>query len=204
MTMPLDAVRSAHGRLVAGRRVRALATAIAPLVGQSWHLLDVGAGDGRLADLLRRRVAESRVEGYDVLPRADAAIPVHPFGGRVIPAGDASADAVLLADVLHHTDDPMVLLREAARVARTAVIIKDHRTSRPLARPVLRVMDWAGNRAHGVALPYNYWSHARWCAAFDTLGLRLVHYQTVLGLYPWPADWLFERGLHFVARLDRD
>lgn len=201
MTSAIDAVGSMHGRVVAGRRVRAIAAAVAPLVDAGWRVLDVGAGDGRLGALVQRLAPGVRLEGYDVLPREDASIPVRPFDGRRLPVGDRSVDAVLLADVLHHTDDPMILLREAKRVARTAIIIKDHRTSRPLARATLRVMDWVGNRPHGVALPYNYWSFERWSAAFDELDLKLVHYQTDLGLYPRPVDWIFERGLHFVARL---
>ncbi len=30
---------------------------------------------------------------------------------------------------------------------------------------------------------------------------KVDHYQTRLGLCPWPARWLFETGLHFLARL---
>ena len=80
-------------------------------------------------------------------------------------------------------------------------IIKDHRLSRPGAKTVLRFMDWVGNRAHGVNLPYDYWSEATWRAAWERLRLSVEHYETRLGLYPPPARWLFESGLHFVARL---
>ena len=100
--------------------------------------------------------------------------------------------------------DRYFLLREAARVAGKAIILKDHRLSRPLAGPTLRFMDWIGNRPHGVALPYNYWPLHRWREAWAALGLNLDHYQTRIGLYPGPARWLFEHGLHFVARLTPD
>jgi hypothetical protein len=52
-----------------------------------------------------------------------------------------------------------------------------------------------------VALPYNYWPEERWKQAFEQLGLRIDHWQSRLGLYPAPASWLFERKLHFVAKL---
>ena len=107
----------------------------------------------------------------------------------------------MLVDVLHHTDDPGVLLTEAARVARHAVLIKDHRTARPAAIPTLRFLDWMGNRAHGVPLPYNYWSEERWRAEWAERDLAVERFETRLGIYPWPAHWLFETGLHFVARL---
>jgi hypothetical protein len=64
-------------------------------------------------------------------------------------------------------------------------------------------MDWLGNAHHGVALPYNYWTKAQWYGAFSRLGLRVTDIENSLGLYPAPASWLFDRGLHFVARLER-
>ncbi len=201
MARILRMVGAAHGKLVHDRRVRALASVIAPLIGPRWTVLDVGCGDGRLAALIREQVAGIRIEGCDLLVRQDTAIPVQPFDGRRIPQARRSVDAVMMIDVLHHTEDPMVLLREAGRVARRAIILKDHRLDRPLAGPTLRFMDWVGNRPHGVALPYNYWPQRRWREAWATLGLDLDHYQTRIGLYPLPARWIFESGLHFVARL---
>ena len=80
----------------------------------------------------------------------------------------------MLVDVLHQTDDPMNLLREAVRVARQAIVIKDHLLQGAFAYPTLRFMDWVGNARHGVALPYNYWTPAEWHGAFDKLGLAVI------------------------------
>lgn len=124
---------------------------------------------------------------YSVLPKAAA--------------HKALLDVVLFVDVLHHTDDPAVLLREAARVAKRAVILKDHARDAFLSGPTLRFMDWVGNAHHGVALPYNYWSSSQWQKAFRDIGLKSEHWQAKLGLYPFPASLFFDRSLHFVARL---
>ncbi len=102
---------------------------------------------------------------------------------------------------MHHTDDPMILLREAKRVARKVILLKDHTLGGPLAYSTLRFMDWVGNAHHGVALPYNYWSEARWRDAFATLHLTVQQWRPRLGLYPFPASLLFERHLHFIAQL---
>lgn len=189
-----------HGRLVHGRRVRKLAEALAPLFEPGWRVVDVGCGDGKLGALVAEQ-AHVTLEGYERFPRPGAAIPVHAFDGERLPLEDDGVDAVMLVDVLHHTDDPMVLLREAARVARRAVVLKDHRMERPLAGLTLRFMDWVGNRPHGVPLPYHYWPEARWRAAWQELGLVPEAFRTRLDLYPGPARWVFESGLHFVARL---
>jgi SAM-dependent methyltransferase len=141
------------------------------------------------------------VHGIDVLVRGETHIPVLPFDGRSIPHPDRSFDVVLFVDVLHHTDDPTLLLREAARVARRCIILKDHTRDGLLAGPTLRFMDRVGNARHGVTLPYNYWPKARWLAAFEQLGLTIEAWHSDLHLYPWWADWMFGRSLHFLARI---
>jgi SAM-dependent methyltransferase len=108
----------------------------------------------------------------------------------------------MFVDVLHHTDDPEVLIAEAARVARRSIVIKDHTKDGLLAGRTLAFMDWVGNARHGVALPYNYWPRRRWQEMADRRGLRVERWIDRLGLYPWWARWVFERKLHFVARLD--
>ena len=191
-----------HGGLVHPRRVRVLAGHIAPLFPPNARVLDVGCGDGALAAALLDLRRDLTLSGLDVKARPAARIPVTAFDGRTIPHAAASFDVTLLVDVLHHTDDPRVLLREARRVAR-AVVLKDHLLNGWLAGPTLRAMDWAGNAPHGVALPYNYWTEAQWREAFAALGLRATWRETDLRLYPRPLDWLCGRGLHFLARLER-
>jgi SAM-dependent methyltransferase len=143
-----------------------------------------------------------QVRGVDVLVRRQTQIPVEAFDGRRLPYADSTFDAALIVDVLHHTDDPAELLREAARVA-PVVVVKDHLADPILAVSRLRFMDWVGNARHGVRLPYNYWTRARWDEAFRVLGLSVETWRSPLGLYPWPASWIFDRGLHFAARLSR-
>ncbi|HSI32306.1 MAG: class I SAM-dependent methyltransferase [Phycisphaerae bacterium] len=190
-----------HGGVVHTRRVRVLADRIAPLFPQNARVLDIGCGDGLLAKLLMERRPDVTIEGVDVLVREGTHIPVRPFDGKTIDAPDKSFDATLFVDVLHHTDDAGVLVAEAKRLSRNCVVIKDHTRNGLLAGPTLRFMDRVGNARYGVALPYNYLSKAEWDALFARQGLKVEHWEKRLGLYPWPASWVFGRGLHFVARL---
>ena len=193
---------AAHDRLVYGRRIRVLARHLAELLPRGAQVLDVGAGDG----LLARRVLDARpdltMRGVDILVRPRTHVPVEPFDGITLPFPDDAFDAVMMVDVLHHASDQQRLLREVSRVARAAVVIKDHLVLGALAEPTLRFMDWVGNARHGVALPYAYWSPARWREALADAGLRVVEQRQRLGLYPWPVSLVFERGLHFVALLE--
>ncbi len=199
----LEALATFHSKTVLKRRVSVLAEAIGPLIPPGSRIIDLGCGDGALSASIVTRTQGVTIEGYEALVRGECCIPVHAFDGTHVPLDDASVDGVLLADVLHHTEDPMVLMREAVRVARHFIIIKDHRTSRMGAVPLLRFMDWVGNRAHHVALPYNYWSEAQWHQAWHALETNVEYHKTKLGLYPRPANWLFEHGLHFLAKLSK-
>lgn len=164
-------------------------------------VLDVGCGDGTIDAVIGETVPGLSLRGIDVLVRPRTSIPVEPFDGKHLPLPDLSVDAVMFIDVLHHTADQMVLLREASRVARKLVLIKDHTMDGPLAYPTLRLMDWVGNAQHGVALPYNYWPERRWREAFATLNMAITRWDARLGLYPFPGSLVFERGLHFIAAL---
>jgi SAM-dependent methyltransferase len=192
-----------HGRLVHRRRVRVIADVLARWLPEQGLVIDVGCGDGLVAAQIHARRPGLRIEGYDVLARADAAIPVHRFDGRRLPLADRAVDAVLLVDVLHHCESPGEMLKEAMRVSRGTVLVKDHRLSHPGARALLTAMDWVGNRPHGVVLPYNYWDEKAWREAWAELGLHPSRYQAHLGLYPFPFSLLLDSGLHFAAALER-
>ena len=191
-----------HGRSAYDQRVHTLASHLAELIPQKAKVLDIGCGDGLIAHLIMQRRPEVKITGVDVLLREKTFIPIETFDGRVVPFTDDSFDVAMFVDVLHHTEDPMILLREAVRVAREVVVIKDHTCNGLLAGPTLRFMDWVGNAHHGVALPYNYWSQRKWLEVFDSLDLTISVWRRELGLYARPANWIFGRSLHFVARLD--
>ena len=196
------AIERLHEGYVSSRRVRRLSAQLAPLIPERAAVLDVGCGDGLLAALIVRQRPDISLQGLDALVRPKTGIPVRYFDGRVIPYAPGSFDAVLLVDTLHHAEDPMALLREAVRVTRRTLVIKDHTCEGIFAWQTLRFMDRVGNARHGVALPYTYWPKRKWLEAFASLGLTLAEWRQRLGLYPWPANWVFERSLHFIARLD--
>ena len=197
----MNPVEQVHQNYVLSRRVRILAGHLAQLLPPGASVLDVGSGDGLLALELLRRRPDVRIQGVEVRPRTPTVIPVAPFDGRSLPFDDASFDVLMLVDVLHHAEDPKLLLREAARVARGTILIKDHTCDRFLAVPTLRFMDRIGNARHGVALPYRYWRRQTWLDSFLALGLKVKLWKNDLGLYPFPANWLFGGSLHFLAQV---
>lgn len=191
----------AHDRVYA-RRIRVLASHLANMIPHDATVLDVGSGDGALAHRVMQSRPDLEFTGVDVLVRPGTLIPVERFDGTRLPFPDDAFDVVTLIDVLHHATDQTALLRDIARVAKRAVLIKDHIVAGWLAHPTLRFMDWVGNARHGVALPYAYWTEAQWRDNLATAGLRIRDRRDHLGLYAWPLSLVFERGLHFMARLE--
>ena len=194
-------IGQAHEKMVFNRRVRVLVDKIGGLLPTGAQMLDVGTGDGQIAKMIGERQTGTSVEGIDIMKRGTVHIPVTLFDGMTIPMDDNSVDVVTFVDVLHHTDDPQRLISEAARVARKAIIIKDHLSENKLDHLTLRVMDWVGNAPHGVVLPYNYAPRRDWDHWFATAGLATDKFVTDIPLYPAPLSWVFGRKLHFIARL---
>jgi SAM-dependent methyltransferase len=201
--MHMSAIGVLHEKLVFNRRVETLATWFAQLAPPSARILDVGCGDGLISAVLQSRRPDLILRGIDVLPRNHTHIPVEIFDGSLIPFADQSFDTVLFSDVLHHTPDPAILLREARRVSAHSVLLKDHNRNGLAASARLRFMDYVGNSRFGVALPYNYWTDAQWRDAWQEIGLYPEKIITQIGLYPTPLNWFFGAKLHFIALLTR-
>jgi SAM-dependent methyltransferase len=183
------------------RRARRLAALLGPCIDPPCTVLDIGCGDGLLDHLIQDARPGVRITGIDIARRPRTYIEVAVFDGARTPYPDGAFDTVMLVDVLHHCQDPLGLLREARRVCRGKLLIKDHQAARSLDHRVLRFMDWFGNARDGVPLPYRYWTRAEWDKAFRAAGLEVRRFEERLQLYPWGLRLLFDRRLHFLATL---
>jgi SAM-dependent methyltransferase len=199
----MSIIGKTHTKFIYSRRVNVLASRLSVLLPPNAKVLDVGCGDGIIDSLIMQRRPDVSIFGVDVLLRDCTYIQVITFDGQTIPYDTKSFDVVMFVDVLHHADNPESLLQEAKRVSRDAIVLKDHTKEGILSGITLRLMDWVGNAYHGVVLPYNYWTEVQWRESFKSLGLRVKYWDARIGLYPWPANWLFDRSLHFIAKLEK-
>jgi SAM-dependent methyltransferase len=198
---PLSWIGRWHHAFVFKRRTRVLAEMLAAQIPQRASVLDIGCGDGTIGSLIAQLRPDIAIQGVEFLVRPGCKITCHPFDGSSLPFADASFDVCLFVDVLHHTQDPAVLLREAVRVSRSFVLLKDHLDENFLDDMTLRFMDWVGNRPHGVVLTYNYQSRKEWAEHFSECGLEEVSWTTQVLLYPPPFSLVVGRRLHFVSLL---
>lgn len=192
-----------HEGYVYNRRTKVLSDEMERLLPKTGRVLDVGCGDGLISKRIQEKRAGITVEGIDVLLRPKTHIPVRQFDGQHLPYADGSFDAVMFIDVLHHTNDPTGLIREAVRVSKSLLLFKDHTRDGFLAGSTLRFMDWVGNARYGVSIPANYWSEKSWRDVFAQLDLTPKYWTQDVPLYPWWASWMFGRSLHFIASLTK-
>ena len=161
---------------------------LAPHLEPGMEVLDLGAGTGRIASWLERRVgirptlADVVDYGNRVgdLPFIQMADPLR------VPAADDSFDAAIILFVLHHMErweDQERLVAEAARVARRLLVIEDTPTSR-VDRWFNMAWDWMLNLRHGVPTPFTFRSPEGWRDVFERAGLKVLHAETYRSRWP--------------------
>ncbi len=196
-------LESIHRRVIFERRVRVLAESLAAQIPPGASVLDIGCGDGAVASLIQRHLPSVTIQGIEIAPRPSCQIECVPFDGVTIPYPPESFDVCLFVDVLHHSHSIAALLSEACRVSRRLVLIKDHLQENALDFKTLQIMDWVGNRPHGVVLPYNYQTRAQWKQSLSNAGLSVRDWQDRIAIYRFPMSALFGRRLHFIALLEK-
>lgn len=196
-----DIVEKVHALFVFSRRTSVLSSLIANMLPPDSRILDIGCGDGTIDRKIMSMRSDVKITGLDILKRKKTLVPVIIFNGKTIPSADNSYDAILLIDVLHHTSNPDALLKEAVRVSKKSVIIKDHFLRGRMSSYILRCMDWIGNESHNVNLPYNYYTHERWEKAFKKFNLHKEQVITQLNTYPFLLNVVFGRNYHFLSKL---
>jgi ubiquinone/menaquinone biosynthesis C-methylase UbiE len=164
-------------------------------------VLDVGCGNGRLSAGVLESRSDLHIEGVDIDSVPESVIPIRRYNGIEIPCPDDSWDVCMANDVIHHCEDPRAILKEMRRVARTAIVLKDHIADSFVDFQFLKFMDWVGNAGYGTPLPYNFLSTKEWEDLFEELGLEELQMETNLSLYPPALLGILDRKMHFLTVL---
>jgi SAM-dependent methyltransferase len=205
-----------HHRAVRLPRAGRVAAALARQIGRAGSLLDVGCDDSRVARRVAELVGAERVVGVDIEvtatgePAADQGddasrqgIELMRYDGTTLPFAEQSFDAVTVADVLHHCQDPARLLGEALRVSRGPVAIKDHFRFGPASDRLLWLMDRVGNARHGIEVRGTYFFPAQFVQLVERAGGRLRALEWPLNIHDYPFRLITQDRLQFAARVER-
>ena len=156
-----------HRCFFVNKRLIALSNALSSFIpNQSIKGLDIGCGAGELTKKIAKQKPLIRLTGVDIVKRIDLEsekeFHYKNYDGKTLPFEDKSFEFTYLVDVLHHTDNPSALLKEAIRVTKYFIIIKDHLAETQLDRWKLHAMDYIGNKSQHIYLPYHYFSSEQW------------------------------------------
>ncbi|MBP8960822.1 class I SAM-dependent methyltransferase [Patescibacteria group bacterium] len=137
-------------------------------------VLDIGAGHCYISSALSKEFPQ--VTPIDITNYSLTELTPLLFDGTTLPFEDCSYGTALLLFVLHHSDEPMVLLREALRVAGTVIIMEDvytnmiNKTTNMLFDSLIN-LDFFSH-------PHNYCSHDTWLDTFSMPGIFLNECKT--------------------------
>ena len=201
--MALAGLMRAMHKPIYEARLRTLVSTIAPFLKDGDRVLDVGCGNGTLGHALMQAKPGITAEGLERAVRGGEPIKVHAYDGVKIPFGDAAYDIVIVADVLHHEPEPDRLMRECARVAKRAVIVKDHQVSGLLAQQRISFMDWAANAPYGIPCLYRYNTPGQWNEFPKRFGLKVAEEFRSMDVYPPGVNLVFGRKLHYLGVLEK-
>ena len=136
-------------KLVGGDRFKHLTNALAATVarvnaklGHKAKLLDYGCGNMAVGKALYDKGVAAEVTGVDTYDIAGGPVPqgvtYQKIDGQTLGFPDASFDAAIIIDVLHHAgiENSVEILKEVSRCTRY-VIVKDHVEYGPVSRQIL-------------------------------------------------------------------
>ena len=157
------------------RYARGEAASVAPhLHGQ--RVLDLGAGEGYVADALRRTSAVW-VCATDVGPYRRVPGPYAVYDGVRLPFADMTFDTTLVLLTLHHCFEPEVVLDEAVRVTRRRLLVVESVYRTRGEHFWLALLDGRLNRLRHdgrMSVPLAFRRPEEWRRLFERRGLHVV------------------------------
>lgn len=142
-------------------REEIIVTHVAPYIPPQKSVLEIGAGNGLVADMLQRQSGASFTL-VDVVDYNRTNLKMHLYDGRSLPFPDNAFDLTLLVFVLHHNPDPRPVLREALRVARQGILLVENDVEGFVRKPLTQVVDSTEFVRRGVPRCYFSKSQAEW------------------------------------------
>lgn len=133
--------------------------------------IDIGCGNGMITQHLRQQnyhCTAMDVANLSIVPSVEVVV----YDGLSMPFEDKHFDTALLLTVLHHTPDPIPVLKEAARIAKKIIIIEDIYNNK-VQQYLTYAMDTLVNLGHS-SMTYQNKSDKEWKAAFKALNLELI------------------------------
>ena len=152
-------------------RADVLSRSLAPYLGRGEAWLEIGAGSGLVARALQE-ASGARLTLVDVVDYNQSGLPLQTYDGLHLPYADNTFDHSLFLFVLHHTPDPLPVLREALRVSRRSVLVVENSVEGAVRQRLTRAIDSIPHLRYGVPICYRAQSAKAWQSLFEQLPVR--------------------------------
>lgn len=147
---------------------------ISPYLKTEDKILDIGSGNCRVCHVLQQKGLPVTALDIKNRSRVSTILPTI-YDGKKLPFSDDSFDVSLLITVLHHTQDPIAILKEAKRVSKRIIVMEDL-YDRTFQKYATFLMDSIYNLEF-FNHPHNNMTEAKWKKIFAELNLRVVDEQ---------------------------
>lgn len=184
-------LRKVIGEKLFGKTVAEITSKIEPFLKSKDKIIDLGAGPCFYTKLLKDK--DYSIQAVDIKNRSFySEIEVIVYDGENLPFKDNEFNVCLLRSVLHHTPNPQVVLKEAARVSKKLVIYENVVTN-IFQRYYTYLIDCTMNKE--LIEPHTNKTDKEWRLLFNKLDLDLVN---VID----EKAWLFlQNKIYFLKKL---
>ena len=136
-------------------------------------ILDLGCGCGIVGktfqDFFQAEIIGVDVKDYRILP-----LPFQIYDGFHVPFPDGSFDVVLINYVLHHSEDPIALLKEAKSATRDKIIIFEDLSEGFLSKLICKIHGSSFDKFFGNPAKTSFKTESEWEKIFKELGLNAI------------------------------
>jgi ubiquinone/menaquinone biosynthesis C-methylase UbiE len=151
-------------------RTDSILASFAPLIQPRSRILDIGAGKGLLAEEMARQF-NAHVTLVDIAKYNQSRLPLTVCDSRALAFANRSFDYALLSFVLHHSQNPNAILREALRVAHQVIVIEND-VPGIVRQWLTRIIDSYPALRYGTPLCHIAQSKDEWLKLFATLPIQ--------------------------------
>jgi len=142
-------------------------------IKQESKILDIGCGSAIVANTFQN-FFDTEIIGVDVVDRRLFPIALSLINGKKLPFPSKSFDNVLIAYTLHHSKDPIFLLKEAIRVCKGKIFIYEDLPEGLLSKVFCKIHGFSFDRLFGNKNKTTFKTEEEWQEVFNALKLKLI------------------------------
>ena len=142
-------------------------------IEQKAKILDIGCGSAIIANTFQN-FFDTEIIGVDVVDRRLFPIAFSLINGKKLPFASKSFDNALIAYTLHHSKDPISLLKEVIRVCKGKIFLYEDLPEGLLSKVFCKIHGFSFDRLFGNKNKTAFKTEEEWKEVFKSLKLNLI------------------------------